>query len=544
MEITKREERVPCFSGKQEDFDKWSRRFTSAIGMRDPELVKIIRQQNEPNFANDQADAKKQYETNKEILYYCIMSAMDDKHQRQLENKAIGDGYKAWSELTRVYKRVTFTDLQTMQLELFETTLDKIGDINKYIDKVEDLTRRIHKAEGNQNDPTDRKLTNTLFSGLPNYFRDYINMKNQEQNINYEEVVDHVRAIQQDEDARRKKEQMKVTQTALWTNKGDNRLRRPSNNTKDKMEITNSKTPHQKTSVKCKNCQKIGHNTEKCWYLNSYKCLICKNNSHTTRGCWNNPKNKHGDEKAHSTTLNNNYEAPTDFVEDRYAETTQELAMHLNDHTKDDKDHLWIVDSGATSHMCHDISLFTTLERNKNSGTVIVANNQRMNIQGEGTVQITTREKNGQKIKLNLQNTLYIPELGKNLISTTQLMRFGHTAIFNGKTGSCTININSTKDRYIETKKAGKLFLLVNEGMQQPKTTFKPMEFSLQTTNHEASLDVWHSRLGHTNETNIIKLSTAVTGLKITNKGVDTNTLPCEICSSTKMKKLPSIVSS
>ena len=73
----------------------------------------------------------------------------------------------------------------------------------------------------------------------------------------------------------------------------------------------------------------------------------------------------------------------------------------------------WIVDSGATSHMCNDISLFTELSEKTPIASIEVANQSKAQVDGIGKVDLTTSITSGQKIKLHLDNVLYIFSLGR-----------------------------------------------------------------------------------------------------------------------------------
>jgi hypothetical protein len=70
----------------------------------------------------------------------------------------------------------------------------------------------------------------------------------------------------------------------------------------------------------------------------------------------------------------------------------------------------WILDSGATQHMCHDPNLFTAIS--PFHATITTANGKPMHSKGTGTVFY----KYGSS-SITLNNTLFCPELQQNLIS-------------------------------------------------------------------------------------------------------------------------------
>lgn len=74
----------------------------------------------------------------------------------------------------------------------------------------------------------------------------------------------------------------------------------------------------------------------------------------------------------------------------------------------------WIIDSGATSHICHVQSLFHDYKPLVNS-YVILPNQSRVNVLGYGSILLTK--------KITLHNVLFIPSFSFNLLSVSSLLR-------------------------------------------------------------------------------------------------------------------------
>ncbi|GBL74760.1 Copia protein, partial [Araneus ventricosus] len=85
----------------------------------------------------------------------------------------------------------------------------------------------------------------------------------------------------------------------------------------------------------------------------------------------------------------------------------------------------FIVDSGATSHMCSQREWFEELK--PSSRTVSCAAKSSL-LEVAGTGVIRGRLKNGQEIVLT--NVLFIPELNGNLISVKQIQKAGYSVLF------------------------------------------------------------------------------------------------------------------
>ena len=80
----------------------------------------------------------------------------------------------------------------------------------------------------------------------------------------------------------------------------------------------------------------------------------------------------------------------------------------------------WAIDSGATHHICNDKTKFVQLHE-KNRGTLMVANGAQADILGVGTVNETLLLPSGKTRCLTINNVLYVPSIGKNLLSIPQL---------------------------------------------------------------------------------------------------------------------------
>jgi len=83
----------------------------------------------------------------------------------------------------------------------------------------------------------------------------------------------------------------------------------------------------------------------------------------------------------------------------------------------------WVIDSGATHHVCHDITLFQTLSETMND-SVTLPTGYGVKITGIGSVELSDH--------MILKNVLYIPDFRLNLLSVSQLTKdLGYRVSFN-----------------------------------------------------------------------------------------------------------------
>ncbi|GBL79610.1 Copia protein [Araneus ventricosus] len=138
----------------------------------------------------------------------------------------------------------------------------------------------------------------------------------------------------------------------------------------------------------------------------------------------------------------------------------------------------FIVDSGATSHMCSQSEWFEELK--PSSRTVSCAAKSSL-LEVVSTGVIRGRLKNGQEIVLT--NVLFIPELNGNLISVKQIQKAGYSVLF--------------KDNKAIVKGKDKIFVLceLNSKGQYVSDFIPTVSNTFVAETEDAEL--WHRRLGH-----------------------------------------------
>ena len=173
----------------------------------------------------------------------------------------------------------------------------------------------------------------------------------------------------------------------------------------------------------------------------------------------------------------------------------------------------WIIDSGASVHMCKDKSLFQKIENS--TGTFRVANGNTIPIIGFGDVKLNMSSPSHPTFSLILKNVAYIPQLDVNLLSVRCLSNEYDNVIFN-KNG-CFIKLQS------KALKIG---------------TIERSQYFLNKTkeNQQANLCVhdWHKRMAHRNLENIKRLKHI--GLKISPCKCSND---CESCIKGKLATSP-----
>lgn len=104
----------------------------------------------------------------------------------------------------------------------------------------------------------------------------------------------------------------------------------------------------------------------------------------------------------------------------------------------------WIIDSGASNHMCCDKNLFQNLMLGT-YGEIVIASGDKITTKGKGTITLLIGDES-QTLEVTLMDVLFVPDLEANLMSVEKMTRMGFSVNFsesnchlNGNFGSCLI---------------------------------------------------------------------------------------------------------
>lgn len=142
----------------------------------------------------------------------------------------------------------------------------------------------------------------------------------------------------------------------------------------------------------------------------------------------------------------------------------------------------WIVDSGATSHMCSKKKAFTSPYQLEEPIKVTVGDGRALTAVGKGDVVLCIELPNSHMRSCTLHDVLYVPDLSYNLLSVSSVSEKGKIVKFTGN--ACYILTKKHK-MVAKAVKVGKLYQL----------NCRPDESANVVTSSKE--DVWHRRFGH-----------------------------------------------
>ncbi|KAG7564246.1 Zinc finger CCHC-type [Arabidopsis suecica] len=137
-------------------------------------------------------------------------------------------------------------------------------------------------------------------------------------------------------------------------------------------------------------------------------CWVCGKPGHRAKDC------RH---KKEGTSVRDASNA--NLVKNQFVVVVSEANMMTNSND-------WWVDTGATKHVCSDVSMFSTYEQGSAGEKLYMGNASTATIAGKGKVVLKLTSGK----ELALTNVLHVPEIRKNLISGSLLSNKGFKIVF------------------------------------------------------------------------------------------------------------------
>ncbi|KAL9995344.1 putative RNA-directed DNA polymerase [Helianthus debilis subsp. tardiflorus] len=293
----------------------------------------------------------------------------------------------------------------------------------------------------------------------------------------------------------------------------------------------NSKNESKK-SVVCTHCKKSGHVAAKCYRLigfpKDFKFTKSKhatvNNAFTSEDPSSMSETKNGisaDQYAALMSLlqkvnleQGSTDATTTIKPINYANFAGIMACNVSQiHSK------WIIDTGASDHICHDENLFSHTKLLTKPAYVILPNGQILEVLKIGTVQITP--------EFSITNVLLVPQFKRNLLSVPRLCKDSKGFVAFSET-HCILQGPSLKRPLVLGELLNGLYLLQSNKL----SSFDFVPFTQIHCNSVVSSNTWHARLGHLP---FYKLKQLNILSHIHNDSLD----HCEICPKARQHRLP-----
>ena len=244
------------------------------------------------------------------------------------------------------------------------------------------------------------------------------------------------------------------------------------------------------------------------------RCHYCRKFGHIQRNCTERIKNE-GQSKP---------EAAVDTTNGKKKKKTGLLTRHVLGVREPAQN--WIVDSGATCHICNSKELFEDLRTLAKPQKVTLGDEHTLEAIGIGTVEVNLKLPDGGSQIGSLSDVLYVPSLAYNLLSVAKVTEAGKNVQFSETQGKI---FDDQGELVAIASKAGSLYYLDCESLQTTE---------INSASHQSKENLWHRRFGHLGERGLstLKKDGLVRGFDYnTSKSIDF----CEPCVGGKIHRNP-----
>ena len=209
------------------------------------------------------------------------------------------------------------------------------------------------------------------------------------------------------------------------------------------------------------------------------KCFACQKFGHIQKNC---PERMHKPDSSKSKKRNQVHQTQADQGDVGLVTALSALGSNQDE---------WIIDSGATCHICSNRNLFTDIHSLERPQDITLGDGHTLPAAEVGNVAVTLVYDDGGTRGCQLHDVLYVPKLSYNLLSVTKATEAGKKVKF--YSNSCQILDRDNKVVAVGTRR-GKLYYLncQKESHDQVHVSDAPLS--------ESKEFVWHRRLGHLNE--------------------------------------------
>ncbi|KAL0387931.1 UNVERIFIED_CONTAM: Retrovirus-related Pol polyprotein from transposon RE1 [Sesamum radiatum] len=196
---------------------------------------------------------------------------------------------------------------------------------------------------------------------------------------------------------------------------------------------------------------------------------------------------------------------PSDPVTTTYANYVhidEEFAGNASNHFSIDFDY-WIIDTGATNHICADITIFTSYAKPSHKHSVHLRDGIQKPVLYVGTVKLSDN--------FVLDNVLHIPGFSVNLLSVSQLAKSNSVSLTFTQTG-CILQDQASRKTLALGTLYEKLYVLNRASFNVVHPSSPPV---MSCSVSHCTDVVWHRRLGHASMRVIKQLPIPMTSLVI-----------------------------
>lgn len=385
-----------------------------------------------------------------------------------------------WRKLHSVYEQKTETSVHIIQQRFFQYKFERGIDMSVFLSKIQEIQNQL-KQMGEE--ISDKFVITKVLMSLPDEYKHFVSAW--ESAPDDKQTFDNLvaRLLIEEERVKGKNEEAQQASPSAFFVKN-------------------------KRTVKCFKCGKNGHYQTECKSTNKMNTAENMGNNNNCFYC-----GKFG-----------HYKSQCRFRKQRISRNdnkTNSNAFVVSDSSHQLQKSKWLVDSGASEHMCRNRALFTSFT-NTSPKPIIIGNGAVISALGYG--QMAVQVSNGNEwVDTVIDNVLYVPELKTNLFSVNRATDKGYVMVTDDS--SC---------KFYKSNKICAIAERIGNSFYLDLRYNNNCEIASTAKLAPNDLNEWHRRLAHQNFTYVKDI------LRKNNIEVKQTTNPvCESCLVGKIHRLP-----
>lgn len=507
-----------------ERYGAWSSRMQ--VGLAAADLWSVVSGAETRPDGTDEAALKMQAKFDRRAMksLAVIYAAVKDDVALSLGFRTMKSGREAWEALQQRYQSVGAASQLFLRQRFAQLVMMEGGDVKAFVGEVDQLVDQL-RAAGAIID--DQEIVSKLLMGLPPSWRPLVTALECVGTTLTRAVV--TQRLLHEGNARRELQAAaagSASDAAMWT------AVRPAARAAGGRPGGSDRTGFTGT---CHYCGKPGHKQYECRKRKADEEREQRVNVAALASALQSAGFGRSTGRDRPTALAARAAAPTQHPSQKLPDAGPFLFMAR--HTDAPRGE-WIIDSGASAHMCADASLFRDYRATAPSD-VTIGDGSVIKAVGVGSIGLTLKV-DGKPVQAELQHVLHVPELVASLFSVPKATQQGYKATFKAdsfylKNDDGVVVLHAVRVRNMYQLQ---LWDERSSMAHDPECLGSDQAHAAQAS---VTADVWHQRLGHVAPSAIdqLRAQDMVTGLEQYKVHSNEPIAFCEACALGKQHKAP-----